>query len=239
MFPQINFLGFSLPTFYFTISISLTVLLFWLSERLDTKKGLNFNRKIAFNISMIIMLFGFVGARGFHIVYEELDFYIEYPLQVFKFWNGGFVYFGGFVSSLIATYFYLRFKKESFLKWADFLTPLLAASYAFGRLGCFVEGCCFGRVCYLPWAIDGRHPTQLYMALTEFFIVGLLLLIEKRHKLFDGYLFLKWILLHSIFRFIFEYFRDDNRGDLILSMSVSQIICIGLFLVSIVFLARK
>jgi phosphatidylglycerol---prolipoprotein diacylglyceryl transferase len=238
MFPQISFYGLSLPTFYLVISTSLTALLFWLSKRLDSNLGQNFNRKIAFQLSMIIMTFGFLGARAFHVFYEEWNFYAEYPWQIVKFWNGGFVYFGGFISALTASWFYLKSEKQNFLDWADFLTPLLAASYAFGRLGCFFEGCCYGKFCNLLWATDGRHPTQLYMAFAEFLIVGLLVLIEKKKIPFVGYLFFKWILLHSIFRFIFEYFRGDERGSLIFNLSISQVICVGLAGLSSVYLIK-
>lgn len=239
MFPQIRFFYFQIPTFYVVISLSLTALLFWLSQRLDTERSQIFDRKIAYNLSLILMFAGFLGGRSFHVFYEEWPFYKEFPEQILKFWNGGFVYFGGFIFALIAAAIYLKNKKPNFSKWADFMTPLFAASYALGRIGCFLEGCCFGRYCELPWAIDGRHPTQLYMSLAEFFILGLILAIEKIKPMFDGYLFAKWILLHSIFRFIFEYFRDDDRGNLIYGLSISQLLCIIFIFISSLFLIRK
>jgi phosphatidylglycerol---prolipoprotein diacylglyceryl transferase len=236
MFPQISFFNLQLPSFFLVISLSLTFLMFWLSARLESEAGKKFDRKIAFNLALIIMISGFWGGRLFHVFYEEWAFYKEYPDHILKFWNGGFVYFGGFFTALIAAIIYLKLKKQnfssglSFLSWADFYTPLLSSGYALGRLGCFLEGCCYGQRSDLPWAIDGRHPTQLYMMLGEFFILGLLLLIENYKKTFEGYLFFKWILLHSIFRFIFENLRDDDRGGFIFSLSVSQIICIGLII---------
>jgi phosphatidylglycerol:prolipoprotein diacylglycerol transferase len=240
MLPQIKFLNLQLPTFFLVISLSLTLLLFWLSQRLESENGKNFDRKIAFDISLIIMISGFLGARLFHVFYEHWDFYLTYPLEIFKFWNGGFVYFGGFLAALLMSSLYLKSQKQNFLSWADFFTPLLSASYALGRVGCLLEGCCYGQYCTLPWAIAGRHPTQIYMSLGEFFILGLLLLIEKKIKLpFGGYLFTKWIMLHSIFRFVFEFFRDDDRGISIQGLSISQAICIVLFFGSSIFLFRK
>ncbi len=239
MLPQINFFNLQLPSFFLVISLSLTFLLFWLSSRLDSTVEKNFDRKIAFNLALIIMISGFWGGRLFHVFYEEWAFYKEYPDHILKFWNGGFVYFGGFFSAVLCGWFYLKLKKQNFLLWADFYTPLLSASYALGRFGCFLEGCCYGQRCNLPWAVAGRHPTQLYMMLGELFILGLLLLIERNEKMFGGYLFFKWILLHSIFRFIFEYFRDDDRGRTIGLLSISQLICIGLVLISSFYLLRK
>jgi phosphatidylglycerol:prolipoprotein diacylglycerol transferase len=240
MLPQINFLNLQLPTFFLVISLTLTLLLFWLSQRLDSDKGQNFNRKMAFDLSLILMLSAFLGSRLFHVFYEHWDFYSTYPIEIFKFWNGGFVYFGGFIFALPLSYFYLKSQKQNFLSWADFMTPLISASYALGRIGCLLEGCCYGQYCTLPWSIAGRHPTQIYMSLGEFFILGLLLLIEKRVKLpFTGYLFTKWVMLHSIFRFIFEYFRDDDRGVAILGLSISQGISLVLFFGASAFLFQK
>jgi phosphatidylglycerol:prolipoprotein diacylglycerol transferase len=240
MLPQIKFLGLQMPTFFLVISLSLTFLLFWLSQRLESEKGKDFDRKIAFDLSLIIMMSGFLGARLFHVFYEHWDFYSTYPSEIFKFWNGGFVYFGGFLAALPMSYLYLRIQKQKFLSWADFMIPLVSASYALGRIGCLLEGCCYGQYCTLPWSIAERHPTQIYMSLGEFFILGLLLLIDKKMKLpFDGYLFTKWIMLHSIFRFIFEFYRDDDRGQSIFGLSVSQGASLVLFLTAGIILFTK
>ncbi len=239
MYPQISLFNLHLPTFFLVISLSLTFLVFWLSRRLESDLGQNFNQKIAFNLALLMMITGFLGGRIFHVFYEEWPFYQEYPAQIFKFWNGGFVYFGGFAAALLVSYLYLKYEKQNFIKWADFLTPLLSASYAMGRIGCFFEGCCYGQFCELPWAIAGRHPTQIYMALGEFFILGLLITFEKKKSVFDGSLFFKWVVLHSIFRFVFEYFRDDDRGNMIWGLSVSQIFCVALATTSFLFLAKK
>lgn len=239
MLPQIKFLNLQLPTFFLVISLSLTFLLFWLSQRLESENEKSFDRKMAFDLSLIIMISGFLGARLFHVFYEHWDFYSAYPIEIFKFWNGGFVYFGGFTASLLMSSLYLKSQKQSFLNWADFFTPLLSASYALGRIGCLLEGCCYGQYCTLPWAIAGRHPTQIYMSLGEFFVLGVILWIEKKKPAFVGFLFTTWIMLHSIFRFIFEFFRDDDRGSSILGLSISQTICLALFFGSSIFLFRK
>jgi len=182
------------------------------------------------------MVSGFWGARLFHVFYEQWPFYNEYPSEIFKFWKGGFVYFGGFFSAGFFAFIYLLFKKQNFLNWANFMTPLLSASYSLGRVGCFFEGCCYGRFCSLPWAIDGRHPTQLYMVFSEFFILGFLLFIEKQKKILHGILFFMWIFLHSIFRFVFELFREDDRGNFFLGLSISQWISLGL-IIGLIFMA--
>ena len=133
MFPQINLFGLQMPSFFLVISLSLTFLMFWLSLRLDSEAGQKFNRKIAFNLALLVMVFGFWGARLFHVFYEEWAFYEQYPIHIFKFWNGGFVYFGGFFVALAVAVIYLQKSGENFVAWADFATPLLSAGYAQGN----------------------------------------------------------------------------------------------------------
>lgn len=177
-----------------------------------------------------------------HVFYEEWDYYLNNPKLIFYFWEGGFAFFGGLVLSLIVGLIYTRYRKINFLEWADFFTPVASLGHALGRLGCFLSGCCFGSQCSLPWAYDGKHPTALYLAVGEFIIFLLLLLIEKKQlSKFSGGLFVKWLLLHSLLRFNVEYFRDDFRGLFIKfpvlgSLSISQIIslviiicCLGFY----------
>ena len=168
MFPILRFGTLQLPTFYLVISLGLTFLILHFSFRIDKKNQDTFyQRKQGFDLLLLILVFGFIGARGFHILYEEPHYYRNYPLEIFKFWNGGFVFYGGFILSFLATLIYCHLKEISFYKWADFFTPYLSVGYAIGRIGCFLEGCCYGQYCDLPWSLKQRHPTQLYMFFAE------------------------------------------------------------------------
>ncbi len=238
MIPFIYLGSLQIPTFFLVISLSLSFLLFLLSYRVD---AFSKNRKLAFDISLLLMGSAFVGGRLMHIFYEEFDYYRANPEQVFYFWNGGFVYFGGLILCAISGFVYARYKKINFLEWADFFTPLFSLSHALGRIGCFLSGCCFGSQCILPWAYAGRHPTALYLVLGEFFIFFLLLLMEKKQSYqFSGALFVKWLMLHSLLRFNVEYFRDDFRGLFIKfpvlgSLSISQVVSLVVILVCLSF----
>lgn len=237
MIPVIQLGPFTLPTYYLIISGMLCVLLYWLSIRVSTFQK---NREHAFNISLLLMLSAFWGARLMHVIYENPDYYIEHPLHFFYFWNGGFAYYGGLILCAVTGFIYVRFNKLNFFEWADFFTPLFSLSHAIGRLGCVLAGCCFGTYCELPWAIDGKHPTALYLAVGEFMIFLYLYFAEKL-KIYKntGILFLKWLLLHSLLRFNVEFFRDDFRGQYLLSMSISQIISLLIAGISLICLYRK
>lgn len=234
MYPRID-LGFiQIPTFYLVISLSLVLLLSFLSYRL--KNNRTYDGRLAFDLALIIMFSSFIGARLFHIIYEAPLYYWDHPGQALLFWNGGYVYFGGFLLAFLMSFIYLRYKKESYLRWADFFTPLISLGYALGRMGCFFEGCCYGRYCELPWAIQQRHPTQLYMVLAElilfFFIVKKKPSVQKAGKIFYF-----WLSIHSATRFLIEFFRADDRGliwgDI---LSISQILSLTIFCLSILLL---
>ena len=261
MLPEISFGSITIPTFFIVISFSLSLLTLYLSRRVDlfTK-----NRQQAFDLALILMIAGFVGGRLFHIFYEEWPFYKKYPLQMLYFWQGGFVFFGGFITAVVATWLYCRWRQTSFLSWADFFAPLLSLGHAFGRVGCFLSGCCYGQYCDLPFAINGRHPTTLYLFIGEVCIYFYLLFYEKRilrlqakenfnqkemklqnqESLYTGAVFMKWLLLHSLLRFYTEYFRDDFRGVFINigplgHWSVSQLICFILILIALLYFISK
>lgn len=236
MKPILDFGFIQIPTFYLVISMSVTFILLLINAELNQNSKID--RKITFDLALIIMITGFIGGRLVHVLYEEFAFYQEFPLEIFKFWKGGFVFYGGFILSLISVLAYLKSKKQNFYVWADFLTPYLALSYALGRMGCFFEGCCYGSHCELPWAIAGRHPTQLYMVVAELILVAAIMLISKRKSLPTGLVFLTWVCGHAINRFVIEFFREDDRGALILNLSISQWLSALLFVSALYMIKR-
>ena len=184
--------------------------------------------KAAWDLALILMVAGFIGGRLFHVVYENPEIYREDPWLILQFWNGGFVFFGGFIFAILAASAYVWQQKESFLEWADFYAPIVAAGYAFGRLGCLIAGCCYGAFCDAPWAIEGRHPTQLYAFLTEGLLFLYLLRKEKTHPP-RGRIFSLWLIGHGLGRLFMESFRGDYRGAMIAGLSVSSWISLIIF----------
>lgn len=235
MYPFIHVTdSFIIPTYILILSLTYSLGLVGVDLR---AKARDLSRGMALDISLALMVGGFLGARIFHVVYEQPERYWAQPLEILKFWNGGFVFYGGFLGALVATALFIRLKKESFLFWADFFAPILSFGYAFGRLGCFFNGCCFGKTCDLPWAIEFnhpglplglRHPTQIYASLTEFIIMGFLLWYERGERPSKrGTLFFIWLILHALNRLFMESFRDDYRGPQFgLSVSTWMSLCL-------------
>jgi phosphatidylglycerol:prolipoprotein diacylglycerol transferase len=235
MMPIIDFGAIHMPSYFLVISISLSILLLYLSFRVDRFAK---DRKIAFDLAIVIMFAGFIGGRLLHVFFEEWDYYQQDPGRILEFWKGGFVYYGGVIGAFIAGPLYLKWKKQSFLEWADFFAPLFSLSHALGRIGCLLSGCCYGAYCTLPWAMDGRHPTVLYLIGGELLTFCILMIYERNKSLPKGHLFAKWILLHSIIRLNVEYFRDDFRGTFFnvplfghisISQVISLILIVGVF----------
>ena len=112
----------------------------------------------------------------------------------------------------------LKKNKKETGKWLDIIIFGVLAGHSIGRIGCFLEGCCYGITTNLPWAIKNpslrdnllRHPIQLYESLCYLLIFLLLYFYSKKMKLKNGSLFLIGVALHSLARFIIEYFRYNT-----------------------------
>jgi phosphatidylglycerol---prolipoprotein diacylglyceryl transferase len=148
-------------------------------------------------------------------------------LAALKFWNGGLAYYGGFLVAAPVGLWYLRRKQLGVWRVADLVSPFIALGLFFGRMGCFFTGCCFGEASALPWAIrfPGHrapvHPTQLYEALGALAIAAFLYLGVRPRKRAHGQVFAALLLSYALLRFILEFWRADERGEL-LGLSTSQ-----------------
>ncbi len=238
MYPSIELFHLSIPTFFVVICLDVVLCLLFISWRLDQWLSQNplmsdeFASKI-WNVTAVSLVFGFIGARLTHVFYELPALYLEDPIQILYAWNGGFTFFGGLISGLLAGWFYLKTTKEKQQGlFFDFFTPVISLGYIIGRLGCLLNGCCYGKTCQFPWALRfvdesggylWRHPTQIYAMITEALLLGLLVFIERKKQFSlpprlslitqrKGSLFLIWLMFHSIGRFALEFYRDDFRG---------------------------
>ncbi len=243
MHPILFDLGkFHLYTYGLFIAIGFVTAIF-VSQKLAASSGIK--DQVISDIFFIILISALVGARTLYVIIG-FDAYKNNWLDIFKIWNGGLVFFGGFISAVICTAIYLRYQKLNIWKTADVIAPGVALGHSIGRFGCFFAGCCYGQTCDLPFAVTFTnpdslaplgvplHPTQIYMVLSNLVLFFILLLVFKK-KRFNGMVFLTYIMLYSFFRFVIEFFRGDFRGHFYFDfISLSQ--GIGL-LVSIVALA--
>jgi phosphatidylglycerol---prolipoprotein diacylglyceryl transferase len=223
--------------YFFWISLLMSLLLLYSHHQANKKK---FPLDLFFVVTGLLLVFVPLGARLLHVFYEEPQYYAYEPWRIFEFWKGGFVYYGGLLLSClgIAGYFLAKKRSRSFWETADFFTPSLILGTGLGRFACFVQGCCYGS----KWPFAGpfqRYPTQLYILVWEvllFFVLTIKL--QKKWKT-PGDLFLLWMALSAVGRFAVEFWRIDFRGALVLGLSISQIIALGLIAVTgLVYLKR-
>ena len=153
--------------------------------------------------------------------------------------HGGLVYYGGLIGATIAAAGYLAWKKLPVWKIADILAPSIALGSVFGRIGCLLNGCCYGRLCDLPWAIHfpadhethgaGVHPTEIYDALLNLLLYAFLAWLFRRKK-FDGQIFATYLILYAVCRSIVEYFRGDYPADHIhAGLTSAQLVSVPIF----------
>ncbi len=231
MYPFISLFSIQISTYFLVISLACVVCTLWFLRRAEQR---NLIRTTAIDLTLTCLAGGFIGARLLHVLWEEPEFYLQNPAAIFYLWNGGFVFYGGVIGAWLACTIFCILRVEAFWYWADVGVPCISLGYAIGRVACFLNGCCYGRYCELPWAVHMhggfRHPTQLYASLWEFLICAFLLLIERRTRL-AGVLFSTWLVLHSVGRVIMEIFRDDPRGPFMFGASVGTWMSLGLGLV--------
>jgi phosphatidylglycerol:prolipoprotein diacylglycerol transferase len=179
----------------------------------------NISAEAIADITLWLMVGAILGARVVYVITYWKDEFASQPLsEIFMIQHGGLVFYGGLIGAIIAGSIYIRWKKLPLWKMADALAPSIALGSVFGRIGCLLNGCCYGRVCDAPWAIHFPadhatrglpvHPTEIYDALLNLLLYfGLAWLF--RHKKFDGQIFASYFIGYAICRSIVEYFRGD------------------------------
>jgi phosphatidylglycerol:prolipoprotein diacylglycerol transferase len=215
---------YAVSTYFLTISLGCVLGCYWFLRRADAR---GMTRVSAIDIALVCLVSGFIGARLLHVFWEEPAYYRENFWRVFQVWNGGFVFYGGVIGAFFGTSFFCNWRREPFWMWADMAAPPISLTYAVGRIGCFLNGCCYGRYCEVPWAVAGRHPTQLYAVGMEVLALSVVLVAEKRLKRV-GQIFGTWLFLHALGRAVMEAFRADPRGDTIAGLSLGSLISLAL-----------
>jgi phosphatidylglycerol:prolipoprotein diacylglycerol transferase len=191
----------------------------------------------------LLILSGLLGARLLYIV-VNLSYFREHPWESFKVWEGGLVFYGGFILAALVGVVFTRYRGYDVGETADCLAPALALGQGIGRWGCFFAGCCYGKPTSLPWAVTFKdpaslaplgvqlHPVQLYESIGNLLIAALLWLQLEHRKETHGDIFWFYVFLYGVLRFAMETLRGDDRGPLHGGLAPSQIIALVAMLVS-------
>lgn len=213
---QIRYLP--LIIFGFFISVAFVVAIF---VARNESTGLGCNEDNIQDLSFWLLVAAMIGARFFYVVLYPDIFALD-PLEIFRFWDGGLVFYGGVITALIVGILYIKRARMPLGKTTDTLSPALAIGHFFGWLGCFFSGICYSYIHTLALGItfaDSEssgskslllHLTSLYFALSQFIIFCFLLFMRKRRK-FNGQLFWLYLMLSGVTRCIIEIFQGQGR----------------------------
>lgn len=191
----------------------------WTASRRSARDGIP-GEKIL-DLGPWLIVGAILGARILYVTsYWREEFSGRSVMEIFAVWRGGLVFYGGLIGASLACVLYARWKRVPLWKLADVLAPSVALGSVFGRLGCLLNGCCYGSACHLPWAItfppESRsappgvplHPVQLYDSLLNLVCyLGLAWL--YRRKKFDGQVFAVYLVAYAFLRSFVEMFRGD------------------------------
>src|SRR3990172_8229112 len=229
----------------FFLAVGFILAIFY-ATREEKKVGVR-PQKIS-DLAFYLIIAALVGSRLLFIITEPHDF-IENPLEVFKIWKGGLVFYGGFIGALTTGIWYVKRNNMPLWKTADIIAPAIALGQSLGRIGCFSAGCCYGREADVPWAVTFTdpnslarlgvplHPTQLYESALDLGIFLFLIAFRKR-KSFDGQLIWLYTLLYALARLVVESFRGDPRGFVGGMLATSQLIGIVMIPISVFMLMK-
>ncbi len=258
MYPIICKLGpLTIYSYGLALALAFCVAVFLLNRQ-ARNQGLN--PELIFNLCFIILVSGIIGARILYVVLN-IKFYLNNPVEIIMLSHGGLAWFGGLILGSLSCLVYLRCKGLKIYKTFDLIIPYIALAQAIGRIGCFLNGCCFGKETlhwgiYFPIHNAILIPTQLYSSLA---LLGIYIILrrkqarvyphtnlERQHKgvkqvsgggYREGEIFYLYLFLYCLWRFFIEFFRGDSK-IFILGLSIFQIISIALFILSVVMLIR-
>jgi phosphatidylglycerol:prolipoprotein diacylglycerol transferase len=247
----IPFLNWRLPVFGFGLMLCLCFFAgSWLIYRLARRDGLDADR--VSDLVLWLFIWGILGARALYMVRNPAMF--QNPLNFFKIWQGGIVFYGGVIAAIPVFLLYTRRYALPPWRLLDIFAPGLALGVGVGRFGCLLNGCCWGETTQVPWAVTFPahsipwqdhlnrkliettathslpvHPTQVYLALAGWFLVILTLSFfpyRRRH----GEVMALLMLGYAVSRFAIEFFRADEPilpDGLTISQNISMAVFAG------------
>jgi phosphatidylglycerol---prolipoprotein diacylglyceryl transferase len=207
--------------------------------------------ELVYDMALYVFVGGLIGARGFY-VFQYWGDRVQNFWEIFEIWKGGIVFYGSVLGGTVGFLVYRWLRWFPLLPMLDAIAPALAFGIAIGRLGCFLNGCCYGDPCTLPWAVQfpkhsppwvsevarnqippdaehslWLHPTQIYSAI-DGLVLFLLLTAYYPLRKRDGEVMGLLLLTYPVTRFLVEHLRNDE-GIFAAGMTISQLISVGLF----------
>lgn len=186
------------------------------------------------DLSFWVIISGIIGGRLFFILLN-LSYFRENPSEIIMLQRGGLAWQGALIAGSLAVFIFIKQKNMPLAKTLDFVAPYAALGQAIGRIGCFLNGCCYGREVwwgiFFPAHQARLHPTQLYDAVGLFFIF---LFLKKYQNLVKrpGEVFILYLIMAAALRFFVEFFRADHT-EIFWGLSIFQLVSLGICAIAI------
>ena len=250
-FPNINPVAVDLGIIkirWYALSYIVGILLSWfLILKIIKIKKIDLNSKEISDLVSNCMIGIIIGGRLGYVFFYNPEYYSNNLLEIFKIWNGGMSFHGGFIGVIFAVIYSSKLFKIPILTFADLIAIVAPVGLFFGRLANFINGELFGRTTNHSFGIifpNGgdlpRHPSQLYEAFFEGIVLFIILWVMMH--IFDllkkpGIITSLFIFLYGVFRFFIEFFRepDQHIGLLYFEFSMGQILSFPMILIGLYF----
>jgi len=237
MHPIIFNLGpLEIRTYGVLVAIAFLVAIYF-AANLAEKNGIK--KDIIYDLGFVIIISSVIGARLLY-VFVWYKYFLNNFLEIFMVWKGGLVFYGGLIGAVIGGAIFIKKNNLSVLKIGDISMPFVALAHSIGRIGCFYNGCCYGRVdekCGIVFPAIGDDkphlPTQLYESIFNFLNFLILIFLYKKFKKIQGLVFYMYFFNYAIIRIIIELFRGDEERGKILYFSTSTFISFLMLLLAI------
>jgi phosphatidylglycerol---prolipoprotein diacylglyceryl transferase len=239
--------GLKVYSYGLMIAIGAIAGIFYMARRGKKELGLTFDQ--VNTLFLLIFIAAFVGGKVF-LFFEDPSLYLKYPGKLLG--GSGFVFYGSFIFAIPTMIWYFRKQQIPTYAMLDIMAVTTCLVHIFGRLGCFLAGCCYGKPTRSGWGVVfddpacqanpknvPLHPSQLYES-AYILLVLLVIMVVRRRRNFYGQLFLLYLMLYAVGRFLLEYLRGDTgRGFVIQNyVSNSQFIALVILAVSTFFYFR-
>lgn len=242
----------------------------WWAARRAEREHLSSDR--IWDLAFCLFMCGIAGARLYYLieyrdrVFQDVHTAPQFIIAVLNLSSGGIVLYGGLIAAAVAFFVYCAVNRIRPLALLDIITPSIFLGIGFGRIGCFLNGCCYGQETTLPWGVQfpresatfgalveknlltktamctpPLHPTQIYSAIDGFVLAALTAWYFSRRRR-NGEVFAIGLFIYSITRFMMEFIRNDEPGVGYPPLTLAQWISLGMFMIAIgymIWLSRR
>ena len=248
-FDPVAFQIFSLEIRWYSLAYIAGILIGWFycKKRLITNSDIlkQFDDFINYIIIGIIL-----GGRLGYVIFYNLDFYINNPIEILIIWNGGMSFHGGLIGTIFACVLFAKKHNHNFFIFSDLVAATAPIGIFFGRIANFINSELYGTETNVPWSVKfilvdniNRHPSQLYEAILEGIILFLILnyFVKKNYLEKPGKISSLFLIFYSIFRSFAEIFRtpDSQIGYLFFNITIGQMISVVFLIVGIILFYKK